>query len=351
MVKDTARRQGVPAESLEVILDLGGSKPVTGYGESPCLTHSHAQSHAFMSLQHGAFLSTEALCKLSGFSMSALNTRGITRAQLGGLLGNGYSPQMVARVLSSGLMALAEQCGMALVQVPDSLKDGSYRGYESGEVLIEGMDRDPALKGPTGTWLGLDGQPCPERLLGWKNAGASAHQPVRQKPARGGPGPARGGPRLGRGGPPTAAPQGRGRGGTRRSVSQEPACSNNSRSPDTIRRPACGGPGPAGAGTPITAPQGCGHGVTRRSVPQELACSHNNRSPGTMCGPACGGPGPAGSGPPITAPQGCGRGVTRRSVPHEPARHDNSRSRGARREPARAGSNTMSTRFQRPRLL
>ena len=180
---------------------------------------------------------------------------------------------------------------------------------------------------------------------------------IMRGPARGGPGPARGGPGPARSGPPTAAPQGRGRGGTRRSVSQEPACSNNSRSPDTIRRPACGGPGPAGAGSPITAPQGCGHGVTRRSVPQELACSHNNRSPGTMCGPACGGQGPAGGGqgpagggPPITAPQGCGRGVTRRSAPQEPARHDNSRSRGARREPAH-GSNTMGNWFQRPRLL
>ena len=160
---------------------------------------------------------------------------------------------------------------------------------------------------------------------------------IMRGPARGGPGPARGGPGPARSGPPTAAPQGRGRGGTRRSVSQEPACSNNSRSPDTIRRPACGGPGPAGAGTPITAPQGCGHGVTRRSVPQELACSHNNRSPGTMCGPACGGPGPAGSGPPITAPQGCGRGVTRRLPP--------------RGDPAPADSNAMSTRCQRPRLL
>ena len=306
-----------------------------------------------MSLQHGEFLSTDVLCKLSGLRMSALNTQGITRAQLGGLLGNAYSPQVVARVLSSGLMALAEQCGMALVQVPDNFKDGSYRGYESGRVLIDGMDRDPALKGPTGTWLALDGLPASVGL-----------QPVRQKrarsapgparggpgPARGGPGPARGGPRLGRGGPPTAAPQGRGRGGTRRSVSPELACSNNSRSPDTIRRPAWGGPGPAGAGTPITAPQWCGHGVTRRSAPQELACSHNNRSPGTMCGHACGGPGPAGGGPPITAPQGCGRGVTRRSVPQELARHDNSRSRGARREPAH-GSNTMGNWFQRPRLL
>ena len=166
---------------------------------------------------------------------------------------------------------------------------------------------------------------------------------IMRGPARGGPGPARSGP-------PTAAPQGRGRGGTRRSVSPELACSNNSRGPDTIRRPAWGGPGPAGAGTPITAPQWCGHGVTRRSAPQELACSHNNRSPGTMCGHACGGPGPAGGGPPITAPQGCGSGITRRSVPQEPARHDNSRSRGARREPAH-GSNTMGNWFQRPRLL
>ena len=54
---------------------------------------------------------------------------------------------MIARVLSSGLMALAEQCGSARVQVPDNVKDGSYRGYESGELLIEGIDRDPALLG------------------------------------------------------------------------------------------------------------------------------------------------------------------------------------------------------------
>ena len=187
----------MPAESLEVIVDLGGSTPSTGYGESPCLTHNHGKAHSFMSLQHGAFLSTDVMCKLSGLSMSALNTQGITRGQLGGLLGNGYSPQVVARVLSSGLMALAEQCGMALVQVPDNFKDGSYRGYESGEVLIEGMDRDPALKGPTGTWLALDGLPASVGL-----------QPVRQKrarsapgPARGGPGPARGGPGPARGGP------------------------------------------------------------------------------------------------------------------------------------------------------
>ena len=37
MVQKTARAKGVPAESLEVILDLGGSKPNIGYGESPCL--------------------------------------------------------------------------------------------------------------------------------------------------------------------------------------------------------------------------------------------------------------------------------------------------------------------------
>ena len=357
MVKETARAQGVPAESLEVILDLGGSKPNIGYGESPCLTHSRGKAHAFMSLQHAAVLSTNGLCKLSGLNMSLLNTEDITRAQLGGILGNGACPQVVARVLSSGLMALAEQCGMARVQVPNNFKDMSYRGYESGEVVIEGMDRDPALKGPTGTWLGHDS--APERACRNKSRwGGRRPAGGGPGPARGGPGAARGGPRLARGGSPTAAPQGRGRDDTRRSVSQELACSNNSRSPDTSRRPACGGPGPAGAGTPITAPQGCGHGVTRRLVPQELACSHNNRSPGTVCGPACGGPGPAcggpgpaGGGPPITAPQGRGRGVTRRSVPQKPARHDNSRSRGTRREPARGGSNTMSNRFQRPRLL
>ena len=74
-VQETARRQGVPAESLEVILDLGGSKPNIGYGESPCLTNSRGKAHAFMSLQHGTFLSTNVLCKLSGLSVSVLNTR------------------------------------------------------------------------------------------------------------------------------------------------------------------------------------------------------------------------------------------------------------------------------------
>ena len=151
---------------------------------------------------------------------------------------------------------------------------------------------------------------------------------TRHKPARRGSAAARSGAGHAWGGSPVADPQWGGRGGTPSSVPQELARSNNSRSPDTIRRPACGGPGPAGAGTPITAPQGCGHGVTRRSVPQELACSHNNRSPGTMCGPACGGPGPAGSGPPITAPQGCGGGVTRRSPP-QGAHPGNSRSSSA----------------------
>ena len=121
-VQETARRKGVPAESLEVILDLGGSKPNIGYGVSPCLTHSRGKAHAFMSLQHGVVLSTNVLCKFSGLSMSALNTREITRGQLGGLLGNGYSPQVVARVISSGLMALAEQSGMARVQVPRVLQ-------------------------------------------------------------------------------------------------------------------------------------------------------------------------------------------------------------------------------------
>ena len=134
---------------------------------------------AFMSLQRGTFLSPNELCKLSGLSMSALNTREITCGQLGGLLGNSYSPQMIARVLSSGLMALAEQCGMARVQVPDNFKDGSYRGYESGEVLIEGMDRDPALEGPTGTWLGPDGVPEQPRHA-WP-------APRRRRPGRGRP--------------------------------------------------------------------------------------------------------------------------------------------------------------------
>ena len=178
MVKKTARAKGVSAESLEVILDLSSAHNI-GYGESPCLTRSRGQAHSFISLQHAAVLSNNVLCNMSGVSMSKLNTREITVSQLGGLLGNAYCPQMVARVLSAGIMVLAEQCGMARVQVPDNIKDGSWMGYESGELLIEGIDRDPALRGPRGTCLRPDG--------------------VVDGPARGGPGLARGSPGPARG--------------------------------------------------------------------------------------------------------------------------------------------------------
>ena len=118
-----------------VVADLGGSKVLVGWGESPCMTRTRGKALAYFSLQHGRPLNAYELCQLQGLDMYRMNTTQITDHKLGGLLGNGFTCSMIQRIVNQALMAVMEASGMARQLVPAEAHHGAPESEEKFESL------------------------------------------------------------------------------------------------------------------------------------------------------------------------------------------------------------------------
>ena len=92
-------------------VDCGSSKPHWVFGASPCLTKSRGQSRAFWSLQHARPFSIRELARLQGLELADMKVP-VTDAQMGALLGNGFTATVIMRVMSVAI-TLAEAADMA----------------------------------------------------------------------------------------------------------------------------------------------------------------------------------------------------------------------------------------------
>ena len=104
LVRAKAVRENVDPATYSVVVDLAGSKVQVGYGCAPCLTKARGAADAFFSLQHGRFLSLRELCRLQGLNVDLMKLN-ISRAQIGGMLGNGFTCTIIARVVAAAIEA------------------------------------------------------------------------------------------------------------------------------------------------------------------------------------------------------------------------------------------------------
>ena len=107
-VKARARRQDADPATYPVIADVCGSKVAVAWNLCPCITRSRGGQFAFWSLQHNRPLSIAEMCKLQGMLEEDLKII-ISPAQMGLLLGNGFTAIVLARVLGAAIQA-AERC-------------------------------------------------------------------------------------------------------------------------------------------------------------------------------------------------------------------------------------------------
>ena len=103
-VNQVARRDPRSPADIPVVVDLQSGALNIGFDVSPCLTRARGQSRAFFSLQHARPLSMNELCRLQGLDSREM-TINLSRAQIGSLLGNGFTCTVLARVLVSAIEA------------------------------------------------------------------------------------------------------------------------------------------------------------------------------------------------------------------------------------------------------
>ena len=104
-VKVVARKQSREPNELCVVVDLGGSKVQMGWHHAPCLTKTRGQALAFWSMQHNRPLSVRELARLQGLNLDAMKIN-VSRSQMGGLLGNGFTCTVMARVCAAAIQAV-----------------------------------------------------------------------------------------------------------------------------------------------------------------------------------------------------------------------------------------------------
>lgn len=107
------KEKGDPA-SYTVVVDLGGRREQVGWDVCHCLTRNRGSEDAFFSLQHQRFMSIRELGRLQGLCVDRMKIN-VSRAQIGAMLGNGFTSTVVARVVAAAIQsaegsAVASEC-------------------------------------------------------------------------------------------------------------------------------------------------------------------------------------------------------------------------------------------------
>ena len=104
-VKAVARKESREPTERCVVADLGGSKVQMGWHHAPCLTKTRGGALAFWTIQHNRPLSVRELARLQGLDIDRMNIT-VSCNQMGGLLGNGFTCTVMARVCAAAIQAV-----------------------------------------------------------------------------------------------------------------------------------------------------------------------------------------------------------------------------------------------------
>ena len=104
-VKAVARKESREPTERCVVADLGGSKVQMGWHHAPCLTKTRGGALAFWTIQHNRPLSVRELARLQGLDIDRMNIT-VSCHQMGGLLGNGFTCTVLARVCAAAIQAV-----------------------------------------------------------------------------------------------------------------------------------------------------------------------------------------------------------------------------------------------------
>lgn len=135
LVRAKALKENVDPATYSVVVDLAGTKVQVGYHCAPCLTKTRGAADAFFSLQHARFLSLRELCRLQGLNVDHMQLN-ISRAQIGGMLGNGFTCTVIARVVAAAIQA-AEGSVIAMGLSTDGLCVDKH-GYDTPCDVVAG---------------------------------------------------------------------------------------------------------------------------------------------------------------------------------------------------------------------
>ena len=128
-VKTVAHRESRDPTERCVVADLGGSKVMMGWNHAPCLTKARGQALAFWSIQHNRPLSLRELARLQGLNIDRMNIT-VSCNQMGGLLGNGFTCTVMARVCAAAIQAVEGSATSGLGSATGG--HGSARGQHLG---------------------------------------------------------------------------------------------------------------------------------------------------------------------------------------------------------------------------
>ena len=104
-VLELAQRENKDPLDYDAIVDTGGSRLGIGFEDCPCICHGRGSSLAIWNLNRWRPLTTMELLRYQGYNTAKLpfSCDGISRNQMGGLLGNSMTVTVVARVMRAAI--------------------------------------------------------------------------------------------------------------------------------------------------------------------------------------------------------------------------------------------------------
>ena len=104
-MKKQSEMENRPMESYTCIVDTCSSNPGVCTNVLRTITRSRGYSLAYWSLQHGRFLTVAELLRLQGFVPAEVSWAGLSKNQMGALLGNAFTMTLYARVHNAAVAA------------------------------------------------------------------------------------------------------------------------------------------------------------------------------------------------------------------------------------------------------
>ena len=105
-----ARQWNTDPTGYSLVADLGGTRLSMNWHLATCLTAHRGRGLSFWSIQHARPLTCKELCRLQGFNADEMKIT-VSDRQMGGLLGNGMTCTVLARVIAAAIQALESPCG------------------------------------------------------------------------------------------------------------------------------------------------------------------------------------------------------------------------------------------------
>ena len=134
-----ARKRNTDPTGYSLVADLGGTRLSMNWHLATCLTAHRGRGLSFWSIQHARPLTCKELCRLQGFNADEMKIT-VSACQMGGLLGNGMTCTVLARVIAAAIQALESPCG--------SLPLTPAVGYDTGGGShLNDARRRPAASG------------------------------------------------------------------------------------------------------------------------------------------------------------------------------------------------------------